>query len=95
MKTDEDNETGAIGISGPLIPDLFARMGCSLARHSTEKLGEIESIKLQQIEGTKISDNYSIPKWLLVVDFVNDHDPATCKVCQSEREAAAPDSREG
>lgn len=80
--TEEDRETGAIAISGPLVPDLFARMGCQLARHSAEKLGKIESISLCSIEPHVIG-SLEIPQWLLSVGFENDHDPATCGWCQS------------
>lgn len=58
--TDEDNETGAIVVFSPTVPELFAKMGCSLARHSPEKLGKIEAIKLEQVEGTKISETYTM-----------------------------------
>lgn len=80
--TDEDKETGAIAISGPLVPDLFARMGCALARHSDEKLGRIEAIKLEPIEA-RVIGQLSMPQWLLSVEFENDHDPATCGWCKS------------
>lgn len=80
--TEEDQETGAIALSGPLVPDLFARMGCHLARHSTEKLGKIESITLRAIE-PRVIGSHEIPQWLLSVQFENDHDPATCGWCQS------------
>lgn len=80
--TDEDVETGAIAISGPLVPDLFARMGCALARHSSEKLGKIEAIRLESVE-PRVIGNLSMPQWLLSVEFENDHDPKTCGWCQS------------
>jgi hypothetical protein len=80
--TDEDRETGAIMISGVLVPDLFARMGCALARHSTEKLGKIEAIRLETGEGKKIGA-VEIPQWHLTVEFENDHDPATCQWCEA------------
>lgn len=80
--TADDRETGAIAISGPLVPDLFARMGCQLARHSAEKLGKIESIELHAIEPHVIG-TLKMPQWLLSVQFENDHDPATCEWCQS------------
>lgn len=84
---DEDRETGTIAISGPLVPDLFARMGCQLARHSTEKLGKVEDIRLVSIE-PRVIGSVSIPQWLLAVEFENDHDPATCGWCQSDIESS-------
>lgn len=80
--TEDDKETGAIGISGALVPDLFARMGCALARHSPDKLGKIEAIKLERMPSRFIGQA-EIPSWMLSVEFENDHDPATCRWCES------------
>lgn len=77
----EDARTGAIAIHGIAVEELFARMACSLARLSREKLQKIEAVKLELTGEVRLT----LPEWRMTVDFVNDHNPQTCPECLAGR----------